>query len=178
MSRNRSPLFPVLAVGAAFATGCGGYRLSAPAKVAYHRATPPPADAAKVCVLRTTVLANAVTFAVRDNGTLVGATRGPTHFCYEAEPGDHLLEVDGDEVVKTSLRAEAGRSYYLHQKIDFFFGVVKCRPEWVEEAAAQPLFDDSIYRVLTAVPEGQTLPPEPPRAAAAATPATATPESP
>lgn len=159
-------LFPLVSA-ALLATGCAGYKLSQPAKVAYHRGTPPPSDAAKVCVLRTTVLANAVTFPVRDNGTLVGATRGPTHFCYEAEPGDHVLEIDGDALVKTSLRAEAGRAYYLHQQVDFFVGVVKCRPVWVDEAAAQELFDDSIYRVLTSVPDGQTVPPNPPHAPAA-----------
>ncbi len=70
--------------------------------------------------------------------------------------------------MKTTLQAEAGRSYVMHQQVDYGFGIVKCRPVWVTEEAAEALFDDSAYRVLTAVPKGETVPPNPPRAPSAA----------
>ena len=71
----------------------------------------PPANVAKVCVVRTSVLAAAVTFPAHDNGVLVGATRGPGHFCYLAEPGEHEIAIDADEVEAAKLLAEPGRSY-------------------------------------------------------------------
>ena len=45
----KGKLLPV-AASLLLAPGCVDCRLSAPGKVAYHRATPAPADAAKVCV--------------------------------------------------------------------------------------------------------------------------------
>jgi hypothetical protein len=42
-------------------------------------------------VLRPQWIAAAVTAPVHDNGRLVGATRGPTYFCYAAQPGHHVI---------------------------------------------------------------------------------------
>ena len=122
----------------------------------------PPANMAKVCVVRTSVLGAAVTFPTHDNGVLVGATRGPGHFCYLAEPGEHEIAIDADEVETAKLLAEPGRSYFLKQEVDNIFGYVKCRGVWVEEGAAKDLLDGTYNEVLVGVPGSETLPPNPP----------------
>jgi hypothetical protein len=117
-------------------------------------------------MVRTSVLAQAVTFPTHDNGVLVGATRGPTHFCYLAEPGEHEIVIEADEVEKAKLTAEAGKSYFLKQEVDNILGYVKCRGVWLAEAEAKSLFDSSEYEVLVGVPGSEKLPPNPPYAPA------------
>ena len=105
--------------------GCTSWKLST--TDALQPNLPPPAGTAKVCVIRTAVVAIAVTFPTRDNGTLVGATSGPTYFCYFAEPGEHVIVSEADEKETARLSAEAGKTYFLKQEVDFYFGYVKCR---------------------------------------------------
>ena len=144
--------------------GCTSWKLSPPATAAVHPSSAPPASAAKICVVRTSVLAQAVTFPTHDNGVLVGATRGPTHFCYLAEPGEHEISIEADEVEKAKLTAEAGKSYFLKQEVDNIFGYVKCRAVWLAEAEANNLFESSTHEVLVGVPGSESLPPNPPYA--------------
>jgi hypothetical protein len=97
---------------------------------------------------------------------LVGATRGPTHFCDLAEPGDHEIEIEAAEGEKAKLTAEAGKSYFLKQEVDNIFGYVKCRGVWLTEAAAKHLFNSSDCEILVGVPGSERLPPNPPYARA------------
>ncbi len=140
---------------------CTSWKLERPSA-----ALPPlgqgPAASAKICVVRTSDLARAVTFPTHDNGVLVGATRGPTYFCYLAEPGAHEISIRADEIERATLFADAGRSYYLKQEVDNLFGYVKCHAIWVEEQAARELFDESNYEVLVGVPGSEKLPSNPP----------------
>lgn len=155
------PLVPLL-----LATACTSYKLTAPDRAVPALGTDFPASQARVCVLRTSVLAQAVTFPTRDDGVLVGATRGPTYFCYLAEPGPHDIAIEADEVEHAQIEAVAGRSYYLKQEVDNVFGYVKCRAVWVDEAAAKELLEQSTYEVLSGVPGSDALPPNPPFAPA------------
>lgn len=72
---------------------CQSYRLAAPELNAVAAMDPPPTGLGQICVFRPSVLAAAVTFVIRDNGTLVGATRARDYFCYYAKPGEHVLAV-------------------------------------------------------------------------------------
>lgn len=146
--------------------GCTSYRLSTPPETALGAGSPPPPGAAKVCVIRTAVVAIAMTFPTRDNGMLVGATSGPTYFCYAAEPGEHEITVEADEVEVARLTAEPGKSYFLEQRVDFLFGYVKCRSVWVAESEAARLFRGSYPGVLVEVPGAERLPPDRPYARA------------
>jgi hypothetical protein len=133
---------------------------------------PPPADPlavprpftgyvdamATVCAIRTARLAMAVTFLVHDNDLLVGATRGPTWFCWRAEPGRHRIVVtseDGGQRFEVDL-VERGR-YYLDQGLDYRLGFVTPRARWVDEAAAAALLQTSEHRVLQAAPAREPL---------------------
>lgn len=107
-----------------------------------------------------------MTFPTRDNGALVGATSGPTYFCYRAEPGEHEIVVEADNQETARLAAEAGKTYFLEQHVEFVFGYVKCRAGWVTEEEAQSLIRSSYPGVLVGVPGSETLPDDPPYARA------------
>jgi hypothetical protein len=157
----------------ALSAACTSYKLTEPDRALPAMGADFPQSAARVCVVRTSVLAGAVTFPTRDNGVLVGATRGPTHFCYLAEPGHHDIAIEADEAEHAKLDAVAGRSYYLKQEVDNVLGYVKCRGVWVDEAEAKGLLEASTYEVLSGVPGSDTLPPNPPFAPAQKGPASA-----
>lgn len=137
---------------------CSSYATAPPVSPVPAADAPPPPDLARVCVVRTSHLAAAVAFPTRDNGVLVGATKGPTHFCYFAAPGEHVLTMSADDEATATLGAEAGREYFLEQRVDFFFGVVHVRPVWVAPEAARALLDASDYEVLVRVPGREKLP--------------------
>lgn len=164
MKRFISRLASALAA-LALASGCTSYELAAPATPTAPFAAPPP-DRAQICVVRSSILAQAVTFPVRDGAMLVGATRGPGHFCYFAEPGRHTIAIEADEVERAVLIAEPGGRYYLKQEVDNLFGYVKCRAIWVTEPVAHELFDGSSPSVLVGVPSSERLPGEVPFAPA------------
>jgi hypothetical protein len=142
----------------ASAIACSSYRIAEPRAEVLHPFAPIPAadgspsDFARVCVIRTSRFAQAVTFPTWDNGVLVGATRGPTFFCYKAEPGDHTIAIEADEPTRVALRAEGGKSYYLRQKIGSPFWVT-CDAVWVSEPVARDLVEDSTYAVVTKSPD-------------------------
>lgn len=139
---------------------CSSYKLATPepnSAVSFTSAV--PSSEARVCVVRTSILALAVTFVTHDNEVLVGATQGPTYFCYVAEPGVHDISIDtGDEVARATLSAEAGQTYYLKEEVENLFGVVKCRPTWVTEGVARELVRESTQAVLVGVPGSEKLP--------------------
>jgi hypothetical protein len=145
-------------------------------------------DVAVVCVVRPSHVAVAVTFLVRDNGQLVGATRAESYFCYEAEPGEHaIVSSTGDSLDKDGtahLSAVAGRRYWLHQDFDNILGVIIDKLQWVDEARWRELVEDNAcgYKVVSGVPGNEAIPgevplahalgPATPTAAAAAPPTT------
>ena len=137
--------------------GCYSYGLQKPET--------PPIDAfgavgsnGRICVLRPHWSASAVTAVVHDNDALVGATRGPTYFCYDAQPGRHVITSKADTVEQATVDVEAGNRYFLHQNVDNIFGVVRTRLDWVDDSEAARLIGDCGYRVLVSVPGNERLP--------------------
>jgi hypothetical protein len=158
----RSMLLLVVAAG----LGCSAYRFTEPKTPPVAPFAPPPAGLAEVCVLRPHLMASAVTFPVRDNGMLVGATRGASYFCYWAQPGNHHIESEGDDVENANLFAVEGVRYYLHQHVKNMLGYVTSPLEWVPESEARPMVARCDYRVLEGVPSDAVRPPANPIAAA------------
>jgi hypothetical protein len=169
----RHPMSHTLLVFVALATlsGCSAYSLAepkAPPVAAFGPAL--RAETATVCVVRPSHFAVAVTFVVRDNGQLVGATRGESYFCYEAQPGRHAIAsstgdpIDADG--EAALNAEAGKRYWLHQDYDDVLGRIVDRLAWIDETRARAMIDDCDYKTLSAVPGGEALPPPVPLAVA------------
>jgi hypothetical protein len=153
----------VLAMGAV--AGCDSYALRKPTIVPVHAFGAVPAHHAQVCVVRPHWMAWTVTAVVRDNDVLVGATRGPTYFCYRIRPGRHRITSRADTTEAAVLVAAPGRRYYLHQNVDNLFGVVRTRLAWVDETRAHSLVVRCGYRELAEVPGSERLPDATPVAA-------------
>jgi hypothetical protein len=98
--------------------GCSQYDLVHPQTPPLQAFGAPPATHGQVCVFRPHTLGSALTATFRDNGTLVGATRGPTYFCYLAEPGVHLITVDGGDAPDRTMVIRAGEARYFHHEIN------------------------------------------------------------
>lgn len=113
---------------------------------------PVPAGSAQVCVVRPATMAAQVSMPVRDNGRLVGATRGTTFFCYLASAGEHQITSTDDDTGPTFLRAKTGARYWLHQDVTELAGALHAHLDWVEEAAALEMIDACDARVRVAVP--------------------------
>ena len=50
--------------------------------------------------------------ALRDNGVLVGATEGRSHFCYLAGAGSHTLTTEVSDADDLSFDASPGARYF------------------------------------------------------------------
>lgn len=150
----------------AFLIGCSSYGFTEPKVPPVPPFGDAPAGHAQICVLRPHIKAAAVTFAVRDNGRLVGATRGASYFCYYALPGKHRVTSEADDVQEANVLVLPGARYYLHQVVHNTLGWVSSPMEWVSEGEAHKMVDKCDYRVLTEVPDGTERPPVNPVAAA------------
>jgi hypothetical protein len=111
----------------------------------------PPRGSAQVCVLRPDSFASDVTMEVRDNGRIVGATRGGTYFCYLAAPGEHQITSIDDDTGPTLLHAADGARYWIHQEVTTLGGDVHAHLDFVDEATAQAMLERIDTRVLVAV---------------------------
>lgn len=155
-------------IAVALLSGCSGYSLVKPDPVPLDAHAWPPAGWAQVCVLRPHWIAGAVTLTVHDDGMLMGATRGPSYFCYYAEPGPHQIsseEADAgalDSAHEIRVTLEAGRRYFLHQAIHPLGHVL----EWVDDQRGEEMAQRCGYRVLARSPAGEPLPQQPPVAPA------------
>ncbi|MBA3546419.1 MAG: hypothetical protein H0T76_08060 [Nannocystis sp.] len=113
---------------------------------------------ATVCIIRSAQFALAVTFTVHDNKLLVGATRGPTYFCYRAQPGRHQIAITGDDgQQRFDVLLEPRARYYLDQRLKFDLGDVVSQGDWVDEATAAQLLRRSEHRVLQGAPASERL---------------------
>ncbi len=113
---------------------------------------PVPSGAAQVCVVRPDPLASSVSMPVRDNGRLVGATRGTTFFCYLARVGEHQITSVHDDTGPMLLRAESGARYWLHQDVSELAGAVHAHLDWVEESTGLEMLEGCDARVHVSVP--------------------------
>jgi hypothetical protein len=111
-----------------------------------------PSGAAQVCVVRPAPLAALVAMPVRDNGRMVGATRGATFFCYLARSGEHQITSSDDDTGPLLLHARARARYWLHQDVVELAGAVHAHLDWVDESTALEMLDACETRVRVAVP--------------------------
>jgi len=159
MRRSNLPLCLVMLAG------CTSYRVSTSAPPPAHVFAPTPAGAAQICVVRPHQVGALAPAVVHDNGHLVGVTKGPTYFCYLAQPGQHLLasrygddvdrDLGTDQVEEASVTAEPGRRYFLHHDVS---NPLVLSVRWVAEPAARPMIDACRYAQLQEVPGDEALP--------------------
>ena len=118
--------------------------------------------------MRPEAMAAQVSIPVRDNGRLVGATRGTTYFCYLAATGQHQITSVDDDTGPTVLRAQDGARYWLHQDVSELAGQVHAHLDFVEEAAALEMLEACETRVRVSVPGHEDEPATQPIAPASA----------
>jgi hypothetical protein len=160
-----------LAVAALLAGACSPYSISGSTRPTLPAFGPARAEVGTVCVIRSSMWAQAVTFIVHDNQRLVGATKGHSYFCYEAEPGVHAVVSDTFDSVdhpgRTQIVVAPGARYWLFQDHENHFGSVTSKLEWIDESRAHELIEGCDYRVVTEVPGHEQVPPPVPYAPAA-----------
>jgi hypothetical protein len=144
-------------LGLAVATVVGGLGLAGCAEppsvgVARLPRSPLAHGVAQVCVMRPDALAGDVSMELRDNGRLVGATRGGTYVCWLAEPGEHQIRSIDDDTGPTWLEARANGRYWLHQEVSELGGRVHAHLDWVDAPTAAELIDACDERVRASVP--------------------------
>lgn len=111
-----------------------------------------------VCMIRTATIAMAVTFVVHDNDMVVGATRGPSWFCYRAEPGRHRIAIASDDGVQSfDVTLETRGRYYLDLGLLYRLGFVVPQGRWIDEADAAALIAHSQHRVLQGAPAREAI---------------------
>lgn len=147
------------------ALGCTSYQLATLESPPAHALTAPPHGLGQICVLRPHNVASLAPAVVRDNGRLVGMTRGPTYFCYYAEPGRHVIastygdDVDSklgtDQVEETQAVIAPGGRYYLHHDVS---NPLVLSVQWVAEPEARTMIEECDYAELTEVPDNEALP--------------------
>lgn len=149
---------------------CSPYSMSGGVQAPIAATGPARPDAGTVCVIRSSVFAQAVTFVVHDNQTLVGATKGHSYFCYEAEVGQHTIVSDTfdstDHPGLIRIAIDPGVRYWLLQDHDNSFGSVTSKLAWIDEERAADLVKECEYRIITETPGHEPVPPPVPFAVA------------
>ena len=145
-----SSLFAVLA-----ASGCAGLRVvtSDAPPLPIDPLASPPDGLGQVCVIRPHSIGALLTIPVRDNGTLVGATQGPSYFCYFAQPGLHRITMQLSGELAVDAQVDSGRTLYLHQHIRV--GADRFYPISLE--AARPMLERCDYSQLVEAPGEELL---------------------
>jgi hypothetical protein len=146
-------------------SGCSRYGLARPDEPPVPAFGWPPSGLGQVCVLRPHSLRGEVTDVVRDDGKLVGATLGPSYFCYFAAPGHHHITVESDEPIhvhgEIDAQLQPGERLFLHQSAANNF-------ERVDDNTAREMLELCSYRVVVRTPAPDRPPGMAPVAAAMA----------
>jgi hypothetical protein len=86
-----------------------------------HPTPEPPADKALIYVIRPTLFGNKIQTKLAVDGQWMGANRGNNYFFFSVEPGEHHFCSRSENRSLLTLHVEAGKTYYLQQKIDLGF---------------------------------------------------------
>ncbi len=149
--------FARLALLPLFAAACSRYdvRLGDPPAEAL---TAPRAGLSRVCLARQAGVGALLTAPVRDNGLTVGATEGPSWFCWSAGPGFHTLTVEVSDAPPLELTLNGEERLIEHviavgedRLVDH--GAVKNAPP-----AAEALAGVGRYATLDGMVEGASAP--------------------
>jgi hypothetical protein len=101
------------------AKACGpeGVKYSAETDKKQHPTPEAPADQALVYVIRPTMSGHKVQTKLAVDGRWVGANRGNNYFYLTLPPGEHYFCSQAENRSVLAVTLEAGRTYYLQQKI-------------------------------------------------------------
>lgn len=107
-----------------------------------HPTPEAPTDKALIYVLRPTIFGMKINSKIAADGDWKGVNRGKTYFFFTVEPGERYFCSESENQDYLKLNVEAGKTYYLQQKVEF--GVWKARTNLVvltEEEGKKKLKD-------------------------------------
>lgn len=82
-----------------------------------HPVPEAPADKALIFVIRPTLWGNKIQTKLAVDGQWKGVNRGNNYFFFTLDPGEHYFCSDAENRSVLALNVEAGKTYYLQQKI-------------------------------------------------------------
>lgn len=147
-------------------SACTQYQLAAHETAPEKTFDALPPNTGQICVIRPHNVALLVPAVVRDNRQLVGMTKGPTWFCWLAEPGVHKImtrygdDIDEnlgtDEITDAAILVESGGRYYLHHDVS---KILTISVRWVlDPAEANAMIAECQWAELVAGPSEERLP--------------------
>jgi len=99
-----------------------------------HPTPPAPPDKAMVYVIRPTMMGNKIQTKLAVDGTWIGVNRGNNYFFFTLDPGEHYLCSKSENSSLLLLKVEAGKTYYLQQKIKMGFMKARNKLVLIDEA--------------------------------------------
>jgi hypothetical protein len=94
-----------------------------------HPTGSPTADAALIYVIRSSMMGNKVQTKLAVDGEWKGVNRGDNYFFFNVKPGEHYFCDRAENRAVLVLTVEAGKTYYLAQRIHM--GMWKARTDLV-----------------------------------------------
>jgi len=84
-------------------------------------------DKALIYVIRPTMMGHKVQSKLAVDGKFVGVNRGDNYFFFNLEPGEHYFCSQSENRSALSLNVEAGKTYYLQQKMKMGFAKARTK---------------------------------------------------
>jgi hypothetical protein len=115
-----------------------------------HPTPEPPADKAMIYVLRTTMLGYKIASKLAVDGEWKGMNRGKSYFFFTVDPGEHFFCSESENQDYLSLTAEAGKTYFLQQKVEMGMWKARTNLEVMPDAEGRKRLPDvhlSVFEV-------------------------------
>jgi hypothetical protein len=88
---------------------------------------------ARIYVIRPAFIGSAVTMKVSDNDEPVGKTGPKSYLVWERPPGDAFITSKAEKPCSVALHCEAGKAYYILQRVEPGVWYARCRLEEIDE---------------------------------------------
>jgi hypothetical protein len=108
-----------------------------------HPVPETPTDKALIFVVRPTMMGNKIQSKLAVDGKWIGANRGDNYFFLTLEPGEHYFCSKSENQSLLVLKVEAGKTYYLQQKIRMGFLKARNKLVLLDEAEGKKGLADS-----------------------------------
>jgi len=139
--------------------GCSAVGTMSPEADQGAKALKPPEGKALVYVVRPASLGLAVSMEVKCDDRSVGTTGGKRFVYTVVEPGEHLIRSKAENWSEVKLSAEAGKTYFLEQKVRMGFLAARNTLVLLEEAEGRQKLTQCTLSSDLAAPEAPAQPP-------------------
>jgi Protein of unknown function (DUF2846) len=95
------------------------------------------ATKARIYVIRPALIGGAVQMKVTDNDELIGKTGPQSYLVWERSPGEAFVTSKAEKPCSVTLNVEAGKVYYVLQRVEPGVLYARCRMEQIDDEHAQ-----------------------------------------